>query len=175
MNYRGTHDLLERELRHLGAKAVVLRMAIDPSWIRHDGQMYSNARPDHPGVILQFDSAQGPLSFPCDTFDDWLANLHAIAVVLEDLRRMNRYGVGRTGGQQAQYRGWQQLPAPPSVGFASVEEAYEFLQKLLGWGDVHEVERMLREAEMKTHPDRGGDADSFKQVQLARALLLPKP
>ena len=35
-----------------------------------------------------------------------------------------------------------------------------------------QVEAAIRQAEMKTHPDRGGDKQNFYKVQQARELLL---
>lgn len=174
LDYARTNRLLERELIHIAASNVALRCAVSPMQIRQDGRLYANAKTAHPGVILCFDSAEGAMSMPCDTFDEWLANLHAIAVALEDLRRISRYGVGQSVNGHAQYKGWTAL-APPIEQW-SKEAAREFLQNLLGMQetptDDAAIAEMLRRAERQTHPDVGGNPDHFKRVQVARKLLL---
>lgn len=92
--YTATLGLLDRELQYLAAKDVVLQVALRDEDIRLDGAPRANAKPaSHPGVILSFDSKHGPLSYPCDTFADWEDNLRAIALSLEHLRAVDRYGV----------------------------------------------------------------------------------
>src|SRR5690606_5164123 len=88
--------------------------------IRLDGLPRANARPGHQGVVLAFDSKYGPLKYATDTFDRWQDNLRAIALGLESLRRVDRYGITKRGEQ---YTGWRQLPAggesEPPMGAAA--------------------------------------------------------
>ena len=108
-SWGSTMKLLERELRFLGAKKVVLQEALLNQDIRLDRKPKANAKAAHPGVILSFDSKHGPLNYPCDRFDSWDDNVRAIALSLEHLRAVDRYGVTRSGEQ---YRGWARLPGP---------------------------------------------------------------
>lgn len=98
--------LLEGELDHLSASGAVLELAVSEDDLRRDGQPRANAHIAHPGVILSFDSRHGPLSFPCDTYTDWHDNLRAIALALQALRQVDRYGVT---SRAEQYSGWKQL------------------------------------------------------------------
>jgi len=91
--YSDTLQLLDRELRFLRAH----RLALAEDDIRLDGMPRSQAKPSHPGVVLSFDSAYGPLSYPCDTFAQWEDNLRAIALGLEHLRAVDRFGVTKRG------------------------------------------------------------------------------
>ena len=163
---------LERELTALECERVVIQIDADRSQIRRDGLLRADARA-RPAVIVSFDSKFGPVSYPCDTFDDWSDNLRAITLALESLRKIDRYGVSNRGQQ---YRGWQALPAPTRPCFKTKEEAIGFLKKILGVGiyiGTHEnIERAIRAAESQTHPDHGGNPDDFKRVQAARELLL---
>lgn len=177
-SYSDTLKLLGRELTNLSAKNVVIQAWLDEREIRNDGQIRADARPRSPGVILSFDSKHGRLSYPCDTFTDWQGNLRAIALALEALRTVDRYGVVRRGEQ---YAGWKALPAPsrgPGDEFSNNGDAWSFLQKILpadqwrafpGGSPIADV---LRAAEMATHPDRGGNPDDFKRVQRCRELLI---
>jgi len=112
----------------------------------------------------------GPLSYPCDTYPQWDDNLRAIALSLQSLRAVDRYGVTK---RAEQYKGWQQLPSPNGDHWTR-EQALEFIKQLVPGTLASEgIEAAIRQAERITHPDRGGDANDFKKVQQARELLLP--
>lgn len=153
---------LERELRMLNAKQIVLQIAMDDRDIRLDGFPRANARAAHPGVILAFESKFGPLKFAVDTFTDWTDNLRAIALGMEALRKVDRYGVTKRGEQ---YTGWKALPpgSDDTHGIENAQVAREYLETVYG-GD-------LRRALMETHPDRGGDREEFGKVMRIKALL----
>lgn len=174
-DYGTTMKDLERELRAVNAKGAVLLMAYEEHEIRLDGRPRAGARPSHPGVILAFTDKTGPKRFPCDRFDHWCANLRAIALALEALRKVDRYGVTMHGEQ---YAGWAALP-PPGSANASVDELRQFVDRILGlpqpiaWSNRASAEAAIQLAERKTHPDAGGNADDFKRVQEARRVLLP--
>jgi hypothetical protein len=124
----------------------------------------------HPGIVLSFDSKHGALSYPCDTFDRWEDNLRAIALALEALRKVDRYGVTAHGEQ---YRGFMAIEATAAPAeFASADAAFAFLEALVdGWARRDEPARLLRGAMRLTHPDHGGRAADFQRVSLAEAKL----
>lgn len=171
-----TTEVLERELRNLGAKHTELLMAIQPSDLRLDGRPRATAKPEHPGVILSFDSKHGHLSYPCDTFETWQANLRAIALGLEALRKVDRYGVTKHGEQ---YRGFLAIESSTAMpaGFSTWEDAWHYLEETSGLeSNPYEppearAPRILRAAKRRAHPDTGGDADTFQRVSLAEAKL----
>lgn len=164
--YRQTIRLLDDELIHLGANRAVVQLAVKEADIRLDGSLRANVAIQHPGVILSFESKHGPLSYPCDTFFEWRANLRAIALALECLRTVDRYGVTKTG---AQYRGWQQLPVEPQA----VTVARDRLEKLSGMTvrTKQDLESAFRAASRRTHPDHGGTAAAFAEVVEAKNVL----
>lgn len=182
VDWQKTKELLDRELSMLDAENIVLQMALDDSQITIDGRPYARARPDHPGVILSFDSKFGPLQYPCDTFTDWQANVRAIAIALENLRRVDRYGVSRRGEQ---YTGWKKLP--PAGGTTTTMTAEAAACVLLKWAgedpdDEEMVEALLqapasladrirRDAMKAAHPDRGGNGEAFHAVATAWKVL----
>lgn len=171
---------LERELRHLRAKGAELLVAIDPSQFRLDGRPYANAKAEHPGVILSFEIPKiGAVSYPCDKYTRWEDNLRAIAAALESLRLVERHGVTRHGEQ---YRGFLAIEATAApAGFSSVAGAWAFLGEaadmvidptlnIRTWS-IDDRRRIVRKAQFKSHPDRGGDAAFFQRVSLAEAKL----
>jgi hypothetical protein len=167
--YSSTLTLLDRELSHLNAKGVVVMMALGESEIRVDGRPYVNAKPRHPGIILACTTKYGPFRMVCDRFDQWQDNLRAIALSLEHLRAMDRYGCTKRGEQ---YRGWQALPSPNPMP-ATREEAYAELGKVIGEHRARTLplDEAFREAAKLTHPDAGGSAERFKRIMAAKEIL----
>jgi hypothetical protein len=145
-----TVSLLSRELNKLGAHNAVIELAVAEHDLRIDGWPYADARPSHPGVIISFDTRDhGPLRYGTDAFPKWQENVRAIALGLEALRRVERYGIGKRGEQ---YVGWKQLES------GEIERGRELI-------DEHgSVVAALK----ATHPDHGGDSDDFRAVQTAR-------
>lgn len=170
-----TLGILDRELRALGGREAELLVAIAPADFRLDGRPRTNAKQEHPGIILSFESKHGHLSYPCDTFTTWQDNLRAIALALEALRKVDRYGVTKRGEQ---YRGFLAIEATAApAGFATVDDALAFLGTFAGLG-LAEMKviagapgRALRRAQRDAHPDLGGDAATFQHVSLAEAKL----
>jgi hypothetical protein len=174
--WTSTLDLLDRELRALGAKRWVLELNVSESQIRQDGGVYVRATPSTPAVRVAFDSKHGPLIYACDRFWRWQDNVRAIALSLEALRKVDRYGVA---GHGEQYRGWAQIDARPHQ--MTRDEAAELiadwagnsyvaadLLRDSGWlGDAY------RRAGWRVHPDvTGDDGDSMARLNAARDLLL---
>jgi hypothetical protein len=155
-SYSQTLALLDRELRALRASRVVIQLALEESDIRLDGLPRASARPKHPGVILAFHSDKHgmDLQYALDAYTKWEDNLRAIALGLEALRKVDRYGVTKHGEQ---YRGWRQL-GPGNDGASLVERGHVLIEK---HGSITEALRA-------THPDHGGDPEDFIAVQAAR-------
>jgi hypothetical protein len=181
-----TLEVLSREVEHLGRRhdvECVIQVAVRDVDIRQDGEFRANAKaPRHPGAIVSFDSKEGPLRFSCDRFDGgwtdrtrdgWKQNVRAIALGLEALRKVERYGMG-TGHEQ--YRGFSALPPGIVVdgtanGF-TVERAWAYLHEKAGFTDeTTTLDELFREAARNTHPDFGGDAADFRLVTECRDLI----
>lgn len=187
VGYSETMKLLEYELDKLDVRNVVLQMDCNERDIRVDGELRASAKPNSPAIILAFEyfvwggtyNEKGqrlgrylPLSFPCDTFDDWQDNLRAIALAMEALRKVDRYGVTRSGEQ---YKGW--LALPESGGLQSDEDA---ARTLCRYAQTDTVTGVLKDADVAkaayraacrfTHSDTRADdvtdAD-FGKVQTA--------
>lgn len=156
-----TMKVLGQELRQLNAKHVVVQIAMSEADFRNDGIPYANARATHPGIVIAFESKFGPLKFAVDTFWAWEDNLRAVALGMEALRKVDRYGVTKRGEQ---YTGWKALPqsTDPTQNM-TLDQARAYLDDVWG-GDATAALRA-------THPDVGGDPDEFRKVQRARELL----
>lgn len=179
---------LDKELRHLGAKRGVIEVALRSNQIRLDGWPKADARaPEHPGVIISFESKHGPLRYATDEFKGngnygylpgWQANVRAIALSLEALRSVDRYGVS---GRGEQYTGWSALPPGTIAAGAAtmtLDEASQFLVQSAGYG-LNETERLAgdglneiyRRAAKRLHPDTGGTTEQFQKLEEAKRVL----
>lgn len=176
-SYVSTLDLLERELAHLRAHNVVIQVIVDPSQIRNDGLLRTITAIKDPAVIVSFSSSGGDeYSYPCDTFTDYPSNLRAIALALEALRKVDRYGVTRRGEQ---YQGFRALPPPDEPApVMSVEQAAEFIGSLTGvpastmLADRDLFDMTFKLASKRVHPDTAnGSHDQFVKLQEAGAVL----
>lgn len=143
------------ELRALEARDAILEVAVEPVDFRRDGYPRAQARARHPGVVLSIPaSVHGPLRYFTDEFDSWQDNLRAVALSLEALRRVDRYGVARRGEQ---YRGWTALPA----GSAQEEQLARGRRLIREAGGVAQAIHLH-------HPDKGGDAEDVVAILAAR-------
>jgi hypothetical protein len=100
--------------------------------------------------------------------------MRAIALGLEALRKVERYGMG-SGAEQ--YVGFQALPPATPMGQAmTVEVALDLLSSeggmsASGFGEDGWVVKAFRAAAARHHPDRGGDPTMFRRIVEARDLL----
>lgn len=179
-SWSSTVDTLAREVKNLGATDAVLQADIADRDMRRDGWIRAGARPTTPRVALTVMSNRGPLTFRCDRWDGWQDNVRAIALGLEALRKVERYGITDT---HEQYRGFGALPAA-SGGPTSIDAAKTLLIDASGSGanlaalrddpdgESHALKLLYRRAVKRTHPDvEGGSAEAFERVQAAASLL----
>jgi hypothetical protein len=172
-----TLDLLEYELGKLRASHVVIQIE-DPEAhkrMRNDGSMTLADKhwPDKAGVVLTFESPKGNISMPCDRYRYWRDNLRAIALSLEALRAVDRYGVTR-GNEQ--YRGWTQIgngngkmDRAAAAAFLGALRNYS-AQTVLSW-DTERVRAVCRDAKISNHPDKGGSHETFVAIGQAEEVL----
>lgn len=182
-SWEDTIALLSRELELLDARTVVIQVDLSERDLRRDGTPKVHANVDHPGVRVVFESKHGPLTYATDAYEQlwsgslpgWQANVRAVALGLEALRAVDRYGVTRRGEQ---YRGWNALPPGSSVQPAmSVEQACAELGRLAGWTtppdamDPFVIKTAFKEAVKRHHPDRGGDPASWASLEEAKRVV----
>lgn len=170
-----TLRLLDRELKHLGARNVVFHCDVRGDRdIRQDGQLRADARPGHRVIVAFSDKNGRRLQFPCDTFAWWQDNVYAVARALEALRMVERYGVSST----SQYEGFKALPSSTTPAL-STESAAAVIARRAGApytaenviADVLNAKHAIRRAAAITHPDGGGTTEDFQLVQEAKRVL----
>ena len=186
-DFTDTKNALRYEVGRLEGKLLVVQLAIGEMDLRVDGHPKVRAEYRHPGVVVSFESKHGSLLYSTDQFDHWHANLRAVALGLEALRKIDRYGISRRGEQ---YTGWRQLEAggaaagdlaqegPSRRKPMTREEAASFLEEYsdvpFNPYSVHRkfVESVYRRAARTLHPDVGGDPEEFRKLQEARDVLV---
>src|SRR4051812_2092573 len=99
-SWTSTIGLLKRELGQVHARVPVIQIDLTERDFRNDGEIRANAKdPEFPGVIVAFEMPKvGALKYRCDMFmgthrgPAWQQNVRAIALGLEALRKVERYG-----------------------------------------------------------------------------------
>ena len=182
-----TIKLLSRELEHLDARNVVIQVDVEEAELRRDGMLRHYAKVGFPGVRVAFDSRHGPLLYATDAYEQqwsgtlpgWQANVRAIALGLEALRAVDRYGITH---RAEQYQGWKAIgsgPATPMPARMTVRDAASFLIEHSGAHllvdtllDIPEQNASLyRIAARKLHPDAGGSNGDFQRLGHAKRIL----
>jgi hypothetical protein len=179
--YAQTVDLLRRELDFLHAKGAAVIQVVTRNGatdLRRDGLLRAQARIEHPGVRLSFESKHGPLTYSTDVFEQrwsgdlpaWQANLRAIALGLEALRTVDCYGISRRGEQ---YCGWRAIEAPAGTSGMTAEDAADVLLRLANPSVAEALTlddaALVRRVRINVHPDRHG-GDHTLSDQLLEAL-----
>lgn len=174
-SWRTTLSLLTKECEHLlkpGAWEVVLMIDVDENMLRLDGELRANARPHSPNCAIALESRNGPLIFPSAKFWDWRDNVRAIALGMEALRKVDRYGISPHGEQ---YRGWQAIGSGTPMAGRMKDWTHERACAVLGLQQrvfPETINDARQELARIHHPDRGGDPEKMVEVNLAADFLL---
>jgi hypothetical protein len=179
-DYTNTLQLLDYELDRLDARSATVRLALHGGAIRRDGWPRSDARPHHPGVVLEFRDPKGEQLHYCDTYHDWQSNLRAIAKTLESLRDIARWGAAH--GQQ--YRGfYKELPAGSAQAAPAPltrERAAAVLVELAAEPGVTATQvlastviakALFQAATKRCHPDTSGSEERQRRLNEAWGVL----
>jgi hypothetical protein len=152
VSWAKTLDDLEREIRYLDGEDLLIGVVADPDQFRIDGTPRAGFKVFHTGAEVSFDTpARGRLVFHTDAFRTLQENLRAISQGLTALRAIERYGITTTAEQ---YAGFAQL----SAGGPDPERGRVLVEQSGG----------IRQALLRHHPDHGGDARAFADVQAFR-------
>lgn len=189
-DWSSTLRLLDDEVRHLGADSATLQLDTAEGNCRADGSLRGDARVGYHGVILVVESADyGVLTYACNKFDaprdPWRQNVRAVALGLESLRRVERYGIADRGQQ---YAGYAELGTGIALGPAAmtVEQAAAFvaensIESPISGRPVFTAEEILHSpakyrsayklALRTCHPDTGGTKELFNRLTEAHDLM----
>jgi hypothetical protein len=174
-----------------------IQLAVRPSDIYRDGTGLKNdgRQPSHHGVVVSIDTEQhGVLTYDCAKYEDrwvyrseqrggsgnirgWQANLRSIALGLEALRAVERYGIATAGQQYAGFAAIGTGMPMPAVRL-SVDEAAKAIWEgagLSGFCDsvnvIDNLDGLYAMAAKKHHPDAGGTHEAMSLLTRARDRL----
>jgi hypothetical protein len=177
---------LGREVEHLAGRDLVLEVDVQERHIRQDGGLRADARAASPAVVVAFETPRhGSMLYRCDRYirgwrsggQDWQENVRAIALTLESLRAVDRYGATETGQQYAGFKAIGGGTAMPSGSTAMTrDQARDYLLSLMADPESARnqlpLEQLIKRARVKAHPDRhGGDHDLAYRVDEAAKVL----
>jgi hypothetical protein len=155
-----TVELLAKELRAHGARQTVLEVDLREQDIRLDGLPRAGRNAPTPGIVLSFKatavSGTPDLRYEVCEFTTWQDNMRAVALGLQALRAVDRYGVTKRGEQ---YAGWKQLAAGTGIGEGNAAHGRDLIAASHG---------SITSALFNAHPDHGGNPDDFRDVIAAR-------
>lgn len=152
-------DALVDELRSLGAAGLILSTNVP---LRHDGLPYAGVRePDDPGVAVYFQLKGKPHTMTCDRWKSVAGNLQALALTVEAMRGIARWGSAEMRDQA--FAGFQALP-PSAMDWRSVFRIADRERV-----DLELVKSVYRGLALKYHPDRGGDVVVMQRLNEAMA------
>lgn len=151
-------NFLVDELERLGARSVVISTNVE---LRRDGLPYANRRqPEDQGVAVYFVRAGRQQCIPCDRWDRIADNMHAIALSIEAMRGLERWGAKQM--VDAAFSGFKALPEQ-----ASGTPWWEAL-RVQPTATADEIRDAYRQRAKDTHPDvAGGSAEAFGEVAAA--------
>lgn len=161
--FSGTFDKIRRglcaELDRMGATQVIISTNVP---LRADGMPRAGVhRLEDPGVAVYFTFKKKEMCFACDKYELVWENMRAVAKTIEAIRGIERWG--SSDMMERAFRGFTALP----------EKASEAWRDTLGFSAAQKVSADEIEAAFKQlvhvhHPDKGGDAELFHRLVIAR-------
>lgn len=156
-------------------REVVLMLDVHDWEIRQDGQLRATAKVG-PDVALAIDTKKGPIIFPSGSYLSYEDNLRAIALTLQALRAIDRWGVTSSGEQ---YTGFSALGSGRPMGRPEPMDRQQARRILadaaslpLNLVDTLDLRQVYRRAVRAMHPDTGGSEEAFKLVDEAYRVLV---
>jgi hypothetical protein len=144
---------LREEIRRLGGKNLVLS----------SNYTLGNEHPKEQGVVAYFEYEGKPIAIPCDRWAKLEANVRAIALTVEAMRGIERWGA-------------KHMIVAMFTGFRALHDrTTEDPWKILGVNENATEKQILdayREKAKTAHPDRGGSSADFNRVNEAKDAAL---
>lgn len=144
------------QIRQLGGGRAVISTDME---LRRDGLPYANRPFIDKGAAVYFHHKGRRVAFACDRWDRLACNIHAIAKTIEALRGIARWGTGDM--LDVAIQGFVALP-PPAAGrkwwdVLGVQQA----------APIEVIEASYRALAKKAHPDAGGTAAAWSELEAA--------
>lgn len=147
-------DWIIRQVRQLGGVNIVITSDLP---VRADGLPYARAaEPGDPGIAVWWRAKDGSEQvIACDRWRSYRDNAHAVALSLEALRGLDRWGSSEI--VQRAFKGFAALP-PAGHDWRSV---------FPGCRTLDEVKLLFRRKAAEAHPDFGGGESEMQRLNQA--------
>lgn len=122
-------------------------------------------RPADSGVVAYFQLENVAMAMPCDRWKKVEDNVYAIALTVNAMRGMERWGAKHM--ITAMFSGFKSLPEKAGVDYRSIMglSADAVLTE-------ESITAAYRRKAMTTHPDKGGSNESWAQLREAHDILM---
>lgn len=155
--FGAARDGLIAEIKRLGGKEIILSTNIP---IKRDGLPYATfAKVKDPGVAVYFTYEGQQRVFACDKWQDVEDNVHAIRLTIDAIRGLDRWGVSEMLNRV--FTGFKALPE--SVDAKTWFQILECDPR----PTMFELKRAYLAKAKTSHPDRGGSAQAFQEINEA--------
>ena len=152
-------DTLSNELRLFGARNLIVSSNLK---LKNDGLPYSNQKiPEDTGIAVYFSLRKEQQVIACDTFNLPGCNIYAIALTIQSLRSLERYGASEILNKA--FSGFKALPekaGPSNLAWWTVLGLKENCK-------YEEAKSAFRKLSKLYHPDTGDDTGRFYLVNEA--------
>ena len=151
-------NILRKQIALLGGGSAIISTNTK---LRLDGLPYSKqAQPLDKGVAVYFTHKKRQMCFACDRWDKIQDNIYAVAMTIDALRGIDRWG-GGTMMEEA-FTGFVSLPS---------NSPWDVLGLKPG-SSREEIEAAFRDKAKKAHPDAGGSNEQMAKLNVAKTELL---
>jgi hypothetical protein len=178
--YSKTLDLLEYELEKIRASEILIEAAFTDAQIRLDGWPKAGQRPSYSGLKISFNLPDvGRVEYACDSCRYFEDNIRSIALTLQALRSVARYGA--VSGMQ-QYTGFRALEAGNGDAkrgaatwiakmLSQMAETQKTFRDVLLEPDGESRRKLINTAKKKAHPDTGGSTEMYQLLEEKLQIL----
>lgn len=166
VTFATARDGLLAEISRMGGRYTVLSTNIE---LRRDGLPSASHRsPADAGVAVYFERKGKQMVFACDRWDRVKDNIRAIQKTIEAMRGIERWGASDM--LERAFSAFEALPAPGEVRKRSWREVFGF--HVDQRPSKSDITREYRRIASECHPDAGGSAEAFHELQRAREEAL---
>lgn len=121
--------------------------------------------PQDPGVVAYFQLDTHPMAIPCDRWKHVEDNVYAIALTVEAMRGMERWGAKHMIA--AMFSGFKALPDKAGIDYRAVlgiDPSAKLSEELVTFS--------YRQRSKTEHPDQGGTPERFAAIREAHDMLM---
>ena len=156
---------LRMEVQRIGGSDLIVSTNLP---VRNDGGLYTDwmkRKIDDPGVAIYFQYKKKSISMCCDQYRSVWENIYALGKGIEALRGMERWGV--SDFLERAFTGFTALPSSAVIIQRDIWEVLGLDAKPAKFDDVKNA---YRKKSFEVHPDKGGSAAAFQELNSAYNL-----